>query len=229
MFVARWHPSLPTWCLFKNLGVEGEVQEAVFTVQGVLTEFQLPPLEKIMSRQPGKYHYLHQSITVSGLDTPFFGEAVMAVNEIYGMFDRAFSHMALGSWNLTDCHGPSIEASNHYFTPVRQGLALASLPFQENVDPCGILAKMEASPGARCVPTEDNEVKYCRAFREPDGRYRFEACPPQLFRKGDIVEAQLSFIIVPIKEELVKGKQYKMLVVLRSMALLDTQFSSVRV
>ncbi|KAF8240525.1 hypothetical protein L208DRAFT_1227127, partial [Tricholoma matsutake] len=193
-------------------------QEAIFTVQEVLTEFQLPPLEKILSMQPGKYHYLHQSITVSGLDTPFFGKAVMAVNEIYGMFD----HAALGSWNLTDCHGPSIEASNHYFTPVRQGLALASLPFQENVDPCSVLAKMEVSPGARCVHTEDNEVEYCHAFREPDGRYRFEACPPQSFRKGDIVEAQLSFIIIPIKEDLVKGKQYKMLVVLQSMALLDT-------
>jgi hypothetical protein len=43
------------------------------------------------------------------------------------------------------------------------------------------------------------------------------------------VEAQLSFIIAPIKEDLVKGKQYKMLVVLRSMALLDTKFSSVSV
>ncbi|KAF8221291.1 hypothetical protein L208DRAFT_1328770, partial [Tricholoma matsutake] len=219
------------WCLFKNSGVEGEVQEAVFTVQGVLTEFQLPPLEKIPSMQPGKYHYLRQSITVSGLDTPFFGEAVMAVNEIHGMFDRAFSHAALGSWNLMDCHGPSIEASNCYFTPVRQGLALASLPFQENVDPCSVLAKMEVSPGARCVHTEDNEVEYCCAFREPDGRYRYEhlACPPQSFRKGDIVEAQLSFVVVPIKEDPVKGKQYKMLMVLQSMALLDTQFSSVHV
>ncbi|KAF8237915.1 hypothetical protein L208DRAFT_1245117 [Tricholoma matsutake] len=98
--------------------------------------------------QPGKYHYLHQSITVSGLDTSFFGKAVMAVNEIYGMFDQALSHVALGSWNLMDCHGLSIKASNHYFTPVRQGLALASLPFQENIDPHSILAKMEASPGA---------------------------------------------------------------------------------
>ncbi|KAF8228992.1 hypothetical protein L208DRAFT_1483606 [Tricholoma matsutake] len=58
------------------------------------------------------------------------------------MFDRAFTHGVLGPWNLTECHGPSIEVSNCYFTPVRQGLALASAPFQENVDPCGVLAKM---------------------------------------------------------------------------------------
>jgi hypothetical protein len=48
-----------------------------------------------------------------------------------------------------------------------------------------------------------------------------------LFRKGDIVELQLSFVVVPLKEDPIKGKQYKMLVVLRSMALLDTHFSTV--
>ena len=44
-----------------------------------------------------------------------------------------------------------------------------------------------------------------------------------MFRVGDIVEVQLSFVGVPIKE-----KCRKMLVVLRSMALLDGQFSMVR-
>jgi hypothetical protein len=110
---------------------------------------------------------------VSGLDTPFFGEAVMAVNKIYGMFDQAFTDGALGPWNLTECHRLSIEALNHYFTPVRQGSALMSAPFQENVDPCGVLAKMEASPGAWCMHTEDNEVEYCCVFREANGRYRY--------------------------------------------------------
>jgi hypothetical protein len=97
----------------------------------------------------------------------------MVVNEIYGMFDWAFTDGVLGPWNLTECYRPSIEASNRYFTPVRQGLALTSTPFQENVDPCGVLAKMEASPGAQCVHTEDNEVEYCCAFREANGRYRY--------------------------------------------------------
>ncbi|KAF8228587.1 hypothetical protein L208DRAFT_1290811, partial [Tricholoma matsutake] len=52
---------------------------------------------------------------------------------------------------------------------------------------------------------------------------------PQLFRQGDIVELQLSFVVIPLKEDRKKGKQYKMLVVLRSMALLDTQFSTVNI
>jgi hypothetical protein len=51
-------------------------------------------------------------------------------------------------------------------------LVLKSVPFQETVDSFGVLAKMEASSGARCMHTEDNEVEYCRRFRELDGRYR---------------------------------------------------------
>jgi hypothetical protein len=52
---------------------------------------------------------------------------------------------------------------------------------------------------------------------------RVEAVNPQIFRIGDIVEAQVSFIVVPLKND-----KYKMMVVLRSIALLDTYFSQVR-
>jgi hypothetical protein len=52
---------------------------------------------------------------------------------------------------------------------------------------------------------------------------RFEKCGPQTFHVGDLVEIQLSFVGVPLKE-----KRRKVLVVLRSMALLDGRFSIVR-
>jgi hypothetical protein len=50
-----------------------------------------------------------------------------------------------------------------------------------------------------------------------------EAVNPQIFRVGDIVEAQVSFIVVPLKDN-----KHKMIVVLRSIALLDASFSQVR-
>jgi hypothetical protein len=50
-----------------------------------------------------------------------------------------------------------------------------------------------------------------------------EEVNPQIFRVGDIVEAQVSFIAVPLKDN-----KYKMIVVLRSVALLDASFSQVR-
>ena len=46
---------------------------------------------------------------------------------------------------------------------------------------------------------------------------------PQIFHVGDIVEAQVSFIVAPLK-----NKKFKMIVVLRSIALLNSTFSQVR-
>lgn len=41
---------------------------------------------------------------------------------------------------------------------------------------------------------------------------------PQSFRKGDLVEIQVSFMVVSVKEDPLKGKQCKMVVVLQSMS-----------
>jgi hypothetical protein len=46
---------------------------------------------------------------------------------------------------------------------------------------------------------------------------------PQTFRVGDVVEAQVSFIAAPLKDN-----KHKMIVVLRSIALLNATFSQVR-
>ena len=55
---------------------------------------------------------------------------------------------------------------------------------------------------------------------------RFEECGPQRFRVGDIVEIQVSFIAVPLKKDRAGQDRCKMVMVLRSMALLDGQFVS---
>ncbi|KAF8230826.1 hypothetical protein L208DRAFT_1279824 [Tricholoma matsutake] len=132
------------------------------------------------------------------------------------MFDRSFAHGELNSWTLTSVNDPSLDALNHYFMPIKDSLCLESIPFQENIDPHGVLAKMLAAPGVQCIHTEENEVEYCRGFRQLDGQYKyvFESCGPQTFRKGDIVEIQFSFMVVPIRPDPIKGKQCKMLVVL---------------
>ncbi|KAF8233119.1 hypothetical protein L208DRAFT_1558599 [Tricholoma matsutake] len=51
---------------------------------------------------------------------------------------------------------------------------------------------------------------------------RFRACKPQIFWIDDIVQAQLLFIVIPVK-----GGFCKMLAMLRSLALLDGSFSKV--
>jgi len=92
-----------------------DLQEAVFSVQGVLTDFLLPLYEKLPKTKPFKYQHLRQGVTISGLDTAVFDKAIAASQEIFGMFDRVFSQGSLSSWNLTDSNGLSLEASNRYF------------------------------------------------------------------------------------------------------------------
>ena len=50
-----------------------------------------------------------------------------------------------------------------------------------------------------------------------------EGVNPQIFRVGDIVKVQVSFITVPLKDN-----KHKMIVMLQSIALLDASFSQVR-
>ena len=50
-----------------------------------------------------------------------------------------------------------------------------------------------------------------------------EAMNPQNFHIGDIIEAQISFIAVPLKDN-----KYKMIAVLRSIVLLDASFTQAR-
>ncbi|KAF8234667.1 hypothetical protein L208DRAFT_1151686, partial [Tricholoma matsutake] len=66
------------------------------------------------------------------------------------------------------------------------------------------------------IHTEDNQVQYFMAHRDSNGHRKFQACEPQMFCVGDIVQVQLSFVVIPLK-----GGQRKMLTVLQSVALLD--------
>jgi hypothetical protein len=51
----------------------------------------------------------------------------------------------------------------------------------------------------------------------------FKDAKPQIFRIGDIVEVQMSFVCVPLKEQ-----NFKLLTVLHSIALIDSTFTQVR-
>lgn len=91
------------------------------------------------------------------------------------------------------------------------------------------------------VHTEANQVQYFTAYRDGNENRksvnqhfqdrhlkltpmhkRFHPCKPQMFHLGDIVQAQLSFVVIPIK-----GGHCKMLTVLQSLAMVDGNFRQV--
>ena len=158
------------------------------------------------------------------------------------MFDRNVPEASLEPWTLTTAsmaQGSIFEASNRYFTPKCDAPDMEPVPISPLIDPRGILENLKKET---FLHGEENQVYYYQAQESASRgtkRYKahifegrshadeqmqsMEAANPQIFRVGDIVEAQVSFIVVPIK-----ANKHKMIVVLRSVALLDGTFSQVR-
>jgi len=141
---------------------------------------------------------------------------------IHMHFDRQFPEGLLDSWTPTRSTNSSLDSldiSNRYLTPLRDvsGGLVESIPFHKGVDPRNVLRDMAKDDH---IHTEDNYVEYFSMRRDNDGHQRFQSCEPQMFRVGDIVQVQLSFVVIPVKA----GRR-RMLTVLRSLALLDAAFT----
>ncbi|KAF8809428.1 hypothetical protein BYT27DRAFT_7094373, partial [Phlegmacium glaucopus] len=190
-------------------------EEVVFTIQGVLSGKNLPPVtEKI--RSTSQACYLQQGITLIGSGTPTFEEAIDAAQEIYSIFDRNVQDTSLESWSLPSSpitQGRALDASNRYLTSKQDTPAMASIPIPTMIDPQGILKKLTKEG---FLYSKENEVQYYQVHKSDKGTNRN-------IRIGDIVKIQVSFIAVPLKDN-----KHKMIVVLRSITLLDQYFSQVR-
>ncbi|KDR65321.1 hypothetical protein GALMADRAFT_148788 [Galerina marginata CBS 339.88] len=67
------------------------------------------------------------------------------------------------------------------------------------------------------VHTTENEVEYYELLDDREQETKYQQVNPIKFRCGDIVEAQLSFICIQMK-----NAKYRILTVLRAITILDT-------
>ncbi|KAF8870508.1 hypothetical protein BD779DRAFT_1455315 [Infundibulicybe gibba] len=222
--VARFE-SPQTWRLIKKVsGVEGkgleESEELVFTLVGVICAHDLPPIKEKPSVVARQYKYLRQSISITGIGSPTFGAAVEATHLIFDMFQRQFQEGALAVWETPSHQSyPTLPMSNRYLTPRRDAPHMEHIPFEAEVDPHGYLESMIKDG---YIHGEENNVEYYTQSTK-EGKKIFVESGPQTFRVGDIVEVQVSFVVVPLKQQ-----RYKMMGVLHAIALLDTSFSQVQ-
>lgn len=134
---------------------------------------------------------------------------------------------------------PAIDAANRYFTPKGIAAPVDIRPLTPEVDPLGSLLK---AAGSAYVHTEDNKVYYFKIEKGKgpnDSTYvikpsikkkpnsdelpSFQAIEPQLIQIGDIVEIQVSFIGIPLRDN-----RWKISMVLRTISLLEGKFTQVR-
>ncbi|KDR64926.1 hypothetical protein GALMADRAFT_149157 [Galerina marginata CBS 339.88] len=205
-----------TWKLIRNPTTQ-DAEEVVLRIQGVLSQKSLPPISQTFNIEPKQRHFMRQSATLSGLGSALFNQAIQNAQDIHQMFSRTFPQGALEDWNPAMFEGhPAIDMNNRFFTLRKQAIMDEIIPFSNEVDPHGILA---AAMGAddQFVHTTENEVEYYELLHDHEQEIRYQQINPIKFRCGDIVEAQLSFICIQMK-----NAKYRMLTVLRAITILDT-------
>ena len=175
-----WVQSL-VWSLFCILT---EIEEVVLRIQGVVCNRELPPIQRpfkvyvvhypnspnaahILDRQPNRRLYMRQSVTLTGLSSPKFNDAIVSVHAIKDMFRQQVVDGIMEAWVPSNFQGhTSIDIGNQYFTPRQYALQERQVSFSTVVDPDNILSQ---AMGDNFIHTEDNEVEYYEAQKDAGG------------------------------------------------------------
>ena len=112
---------------------------------------------------------MRQYVTLSGLGTEEFTQAVHGMGVIYQYFNSHVSKQGgtLRPWNpAQDCYGgtPALTFSNHYLTSIRDADEETHVDLGEVVDPLNVLRPLVK----REVHTQDNVVEYWQQSTKGD-------------------------------------------------------------
>lgn len=185
--------------------------------------------------------HLRQSVMLSGLGTDTFNDAISSINSFQTLLAAHIPAQSMIHWAPSSFQEfKGIDISNRYFCRKRD-TSEASISFGVGIDPHGTLTGLLQDD---LMHTSENEVLYYQRLPgdSPDAwryvlpflnmvvfffwqnieHYRYEEVSPARFQTGHIVEAQFSLVLVPLR-----GRMHKMMLVLRSLALLDSQQTKV--
>ncbi|PPR03026.1 hypothetical protein CVT24_012289 [Panaeolus cyanescens] len=202
----------------RSIDLDGDGEEVVVAFQGVLVAKDLPPVKKPVDERWAKYG--RQRVVLTGLGLPMFEKLSSVIMDIHSLFLNSMSAKSMQCTAFTSFHDFSaLEAINRYLTPVNFVKALKEAEVSEDVDPLGHLRR---AMGSRFVHMEDNAVMYhCLNVQNSEqGVYRFDVATPAIFQAGDIVEIQVSFVGIMLREG-----QAKLSLILRGISMLDNSFS----
>ncbi|KAK0224277.1 hypothetical protein IW262DRAFT_1459341 [Armillaria fumosa] len=202
-----------TWRIVRH-GNKGAVEEIVFTITGVINMLDLPPITREMRNQKEKARFLSQTICLTGLGSKGFEDTVQAIKMVQQMGEREFKEGELEDWKLSVVQGCKVvELSNQYFRPHMASNEEESVPFSTDVDLEGILGRLMQH---KLMHMDDNIVSYFKGEIDDRGKKRYTIAKPQIFRVGDIVEAQCSMVFLKSNNSTVRLKA-----ILRAIALIN--------
>ncbi|KAJ7734347.1 hypothetical protein DFH07DRAFT_780341 [Mycena maculata] len=133
--------------------------EGLFSIVGVLKDFELPPVKKD-SIHGNRVHFARQHTSITGYDLPGFKDVMSNIQEMMYKMSLKFEADQMLPWVCDPCdgtHGQVISSNSRYFTIGRHIPESARCPFDKRVDPAGVLAKLETDTIVHC---HDNDVAY---------------------------------------------------------------------
>jgi hypothetical protein len=157
-----------------------EPEELVLRLVGVLADFQLPPIRNLpeyvvhqlldchdaysFKRHQKSLKFMRQAATLSGLDTYTFNKAlegISAVRSIFLKYLRSDEQMIWVPRKFLDF--AAVDVWNHLFSSSRQVSVDEFIPFDQHVDPFGVLSSVNPY---QYPHTADNSVSYYRKVRK---------------------------------------------------------------
>ncbi|KAF8873860.1 hypothetical protein CPB84DRAFT_1753149 [Gymnopilus junonius] len=164
--------------------------EAILTIQGVIAKKDLLPFEEKISPNSSHIQYLRQSLMLIGLQQPTFLRAIDNILEIHALLSRSVGH--------------------------------------SNVEHCGMIGSFEGQPSIEMSnryftpKRQAGLVRDIQFTEDVDLKGYLEGAKGQVWGKkiGDIVEVQVSFILIPLKE-----KKFKSAMILQSLSIMDGSYT----
>ncbi|KAJ7747473.1 hypothetical protein B0H16DRAFT_1461953 [Mycena metata] len=206
------------WRLCSSFSEDDTRDEIVYRVQGVLMKNNLIPKNASMctTRQTP---FLCQHVEICGLSSATLKTAMEKTQEVT---DRFVEHLV--GTKVADIPRPRsdigglLSASNRIFTSKDDAPNEQHNEFADGLDPMGVLARLK-SPNLIHAP--ENIVQYFKRVVEDEnsGKAKYISTVPGVFRVGDLVEIQLSFVAVQVSHKV------KITTSLQAVTLLDATFS----
>ncbi|KAH6874666.1 hypothetical protein BKA70DRAFT_1449332 [Coprinopsis sp. MPI-PUGE-AT-0042] len=229
-------PQTLNWRLCRE-GEDKQAEEAVFRVQGVLCGKDLPPVQKKGNSQSElrSRRFIRQNVKITGFGEAQFTKALTELEAVHLKMSNCFPDGRMEDFqpSMFGNHF-AIEANTRYFNHRNTVSAdVQPVDFLDGVDPEGSLYRLM---GEDYVHTQDNQVDYFQVHVDAEGnkrhvkeytsqrqrqlttKCRYIRVSPSIFRIGDIVEAALAFVCVPLK-----NSRTKAVVTLKALVMLNQE------
>jgi len=144
---------------------------------------------------------LRQAIQLTGLDTHKYKAALEGIATIHSTFTKYMRSDKLQAWTPdTFREWSAVGAGNRYFSTGVIAASAEAVPFNNLVDPDGVLAAVDSDKYRHTI---DNEVGYFERQKKDDGGFRYDLCLQLMQSSFITVTLDMLLPVLPIFQSVI--------------------------